>query len=181
MNFEEKTLNSKEIFSGRIIKVRLDKVSLPDGRQSSREVVEHAEAVAIIAVDEEKNVLLVRQYRKPVEELLLEIPAGIMEKGEEPLFTAQRELAEETGFRAEKWKKIASFYTTPGFSNEKIHLYMASDLKAGETNLDEDEFIEIVKMPIEDAYNSIFQGQIVDAKSIIGIQYALQLELKVIQ
>jgi ADP-ribose pyrophosphatase len=172
MDYTEKTLKRQDIYQGRIVKLHVDTVRLPDGREASREVVKHASAVAVIAVDDAGNILLVRQFRKPVEQLMLEIPAGIMEENEEPLNSAQRELAEETGVTAGEWEEIAAFYTAPGFTDEKIYLFMASKLVVGKTNLDEDEFIEIIKTPLQEAYDMIFTGQIVDAKSIIGIQYA---------
>jgi len=172
MNFEEKTLYSKNIFKGRIIDVKVDTVSLPDGRKSTREIVKHASAVAIVAVDDDNNIFLVRQYRKPVEKVLLEIPAGIMETGEEPLYTAQRELAEETGWHAEHWDKILSYYSAPGFCDEELHLYLARGLTPGKCHFDSDEFLENVQIPLTEAYKMIFTGEIVDGKSIIGIQYA---------
>jgi len=175
MELNEKTLDSEEIFSGKLIKVRVDKVSLPDGRESTREIVEHADAVAVIPVDNENNIWMVRQYRKAVEQVLLEIPAGLLEKNEDVLTGAQRELAEETGLRAKKWEKILSYYTTAGFSNEKIHIYLAGNLESGETNPDSDEFLEVVKVPLQQAYNYIFAGKIIDGKSIIGIQYLYSL------
>ena len=172
MNFEEKTIKSQDIFSGRIIKVKVDTVSLPDGRESTREIVEHAGAVAIVAVDDVNNIYLVRQYRKPVENVLLEIPAGTMEPDEEILICAQRELEEETGLRAGSWEKILSYYSAPGFCDEKLHLFLARNLTTGEKNPDADEFLENISIPLEEAYRMIFTGQIVDGKSIIGIQYA---------
>ncbi|MGI5911121.1 MAG: NUDIX domain-containing protein [Syntrophomonadaceae bacterium] len=178
MNYDEKTLYSKDIFSGRIIKVRVDTVSLPDGRNSTREIVEHAGAVAIVAVDDNNYIYLVRQYRKPIEKVLIEIPAGLIEKGEEAIAAAKRELAEETGLRAANWSRILSYYSAPGFSNEELHLYLARNLSQGEFNLDKDEFLENVSMPLEEAYRLIFSGQIVDGKSIIGIQYAYNYLIK---
>jgi ADP-ribose pyrophosphatase len=175
MNFEEKTKSSLNIFKGRIIKVRVDTVELPDGRESTREIVEHSGAVAIAAVDEKNNLIMVRQYRKPLERVLLEIPAGTMEKGEEPLLCAQRELEEETGFLAQKWDYVLSYYSAPGFCDEQLHLYIAQDMKAGTARPDGDEFLETVAVPIHEAYDMIFQGQIIDGKSIIGIQYVYNL------
>lgn len=172
MEFREETLNSREIFQGRIIKVRVDTVKLPDGGSSTREIVEHAPAVAIVALDDEQNIKLVRQFRKPVEKMLLEIPAGIMEPGEEPLASARRELEEETGFRADRWEKILTYYSAPGFSDEALHVFLARDLSRGTASPDEDEFLQVVELPLEKAYSHIFDGQIVDGKSIIGIQYA---------
>lgn len=172
MDLSENTLESKEIFSGRIIKVRVDTVSLPGGGQSTREVVEHAGAVAVVAVDQDDHIIMVQQYRKPVEAVLLEIPAGTMEPNEDPFECARRELKEETGFAAEHWTKILSYYSAPGFTDEYLHLYMASGLTGGEKNLDEDEFVETVRMPLAEAYRKILTGEIADGKSIIGIQYA---------
>jgi len=110
-----------------------------------------------------------------VEGVLLEIPAGTMEKGEDPLLCAQRELKEETGFTAEHWNKILSYYSAPGFTDEYLHLYLASDLTGGEIALDDDEFVETVRLPLSEAYRMIFEGHIADGKSIIGIQYAIGL------
>lgn len=171
MDFEEKTIDSKEIFSGKIIKLRVDKVCLPDSRQSTREIVEHAGAVAIIAMDEQQNIIMVRQYRKPVEQVLLEIPAGTLERDEEPLACAQRELREETGFTADHWQKVFSYYSAPGFCNEYLHIYAASGLHQGEGHTDDDEFIEVVRIPLREAYQMMFSGEIQDGKSIIGLQY----------
>lgn len=174
MDLREKTLKSQEIFRGRIVNLRVDTVLLPDQRQSTREVIEHVPAVAIVALDDKGNIIMVRQFRKPVEEVLLEIPAGLMDSGEEPLISAKRELREETGLTASHWEKILSYYSTPGFTNECLHLYLATGLSQGEVDPDEDEFVEIVSMPLEKAYDMIFKGQIKDGKSIIGIQYAMQ-------
>ena len=128
MDLTEKTIDTKEIFTGKIVKLRVDTVSLPDGKLSTREVVEHSGAVAVVAMDKDNNIILVRQYRKAVESLLIEIPAGTLEKDEEPLLCAQRELREETGFTAQNWEEILSYYSAPGFSDEKLHLYYADDL-----------------------------------------------------
>lgn len=173
MDLTEKTISRREIFQGRIVKLRVDTVSLPDGRESTREIIEHAGAVAIVALDKEGQIIMVRQYRKPVEQVLLEIPAGTMEANEDPLLCAQRELREETGFSAGSWQKILSYYSAPGFTDEYLHLYLATDLSEGEVEPDEDEFVETVSLPLEQAYQLIFEGQIKDGKSIIGIQYAL--------
>ncbi|NLB87923.1 MAG: NUDIX hydrolase [Syntrophomonadaceae bacterium] len=171
MDLTEKTISSQPIFSGRIIDVQVDTVLLPNGKQSTREIVKHAEAVAIVAVDDENYIYLVKQYRKPVEQVLLEVPAGILEPNEDITACAHRELAEETGLRAGQMEKIFSFYTAPGFTDEKIHIFLASSLSEGETNLDVDEFVETVRIPLIEAYKMIITGEIVDAKSIIGIQY----------
>jgi ADP-ribose pyrophosphatase len=174
MELREKTVKTEEIFQGRIIKVRVDEVSLPDGSLSTREIVEHSGAVAIIALDDENNVWMVEQYRKAVEKELLEIPAGTLEEEEDPLECARRELAEETGFRAGKWEKVLSYYSAPGFCNEQLHIFIAEDLTPGETNLDADEFLRVKKVPLKEAYDLVLSGQIQDGKSIIAIQYACQ-------
>lgn len=172
MDLKEITKDSKEIFSGKILRLRVDTVELPDGSEGTREIVDHNGAVAIIALDDNRNLKMVRQYRKAAELTMLEIPAGTLETGEDPLDCARRELEEETGFRARQWEKILSYYSAPGFCNEVLHLYLASDLYPGKKNPDEDEFLEVADISLDQAYDMIFQGQICDGKSIIGIQYA---------
>ncbi|MGR6836352.1 NUDIX domain-containing protein [Syntrophomonas erecta] len=174
MDFNEKTITSQEIFTGKIIKVRLDTVQLPDGGRSTREIVEHQGAVAILALDEDKNIWMVKQFRKPLEKVLLEIPAGTMEKGENPLACAARELEEETGLKAARWDKVLSYYSAPGFCNEYLHIYLARELSPGKVNLDPDEFVEPLKIPLQEAYRKIFTGDLIDGKSIIAIQYVIQ-------
>lgn len=174
MELNEKTISSRSIFRGKIIKLKVDTVQLPDGRESTREIIEHRGAVAIVAVNDDKDIFLVRQYRKPVENVLLEIPAGTMEIDEDPMDCARRELSEETGLTASSWEPIVSYYSAPGFCDEKLHLYMATGLKPGETHPDQDEFLELIKIPLREAYDLILNGTIVDGKSIIGIQYAMK-------
>lgn len=174
MDFNERTISSKPIFAGKIVKLRVDTVELPDGRESTREIVEHRGAVAIVVVNEDNEIFMVRQYRKPVEKVLLEIPAGTLEENEDPMDCARRELSEETGLTAAKWEHILSYYSAPGFSDELLHLYLATGLKAGATHPDQDEFLELVKVPLNEANRLIFDGTIVDGKSIIGIQYAMK-------
>ena len=172
MDLREFTKESKEIFKGKILRLRVDTVELPDGREGTREIVDHNGAVAIVALDDNGKLKMVRQYRKAAEIIMLEIPAGTLETGEDPLDCAQRELEEETGLKAKHWEKILSYYSAPGFCNEELHLYLAQGLYPGETNPDEDEFLEQVDVTLYEAYDMIFQGQINDGKSIIGIQYA---------
>lgn len=172
IHLQEKSLSSEMIYQGRILNLRRDQVELPGGRQGIREVVEHAPAVAVVALDGQGQVLLVRQYRKPVEGFLAEIPAGLIDPGEEPLEAARRELAEETGYRARDWSFICSCFSAPGFTNEKLHFFLATGLEAGETDPDEDENIEVFWMPLTDAFQAIFDGQIEDSKTIIGVQWA---------
>ena len=169
---KEKTVDSKQIYRGQIINLRRDMVMLPDGRRSKREIVEHSGGAAVIPLLDEK-VVLVEQFRKPAEEVLLEIPAGMLEAGEEPIECARRELEEETGYRGNKLKEIYTFYTSPGFTSEKIHLYLANKLKKYQPATDENEFINLKKLTIKEVKQKLFEGKIKDAKSIIGLQYLL--------
>ena len=171
---QERTLHSERIYEGRIVSLRVDTVELPSGKETKREIVEHAGCTAIVAVDSENNVLLVRQYRKPVERMLLEIPAGGIEPGEKPLDGARRELEEETGFSAEKWEELSCFYTSPGFCTEYMYLYLATDLKPVERDADDDENIELVRVPLKKARELIASGEVCDAKSIAGLLMALR-------
>ena len=148
MVFEEKTMKSDKLYEGKLLNLRVDTVELPNKKYSKREVVEHPGGVAVIPITEDNCIVLVKQYRKAVERFLLEIPAGKLELNEEPRQTAQRELKEETGFEARKLEYLLEFYTSPGFSNEKIYLFLASDLIEGETNPDAGEFVEVEKYKI---------------------------------
>lgn len=178
MTMEEKTMKCERVYEGRIINVRVDTVELPDKKYSKREIVEHPGAVGIVPITSNKEIVLVKQFRKPVEGVLLEIPAGKIESEEEPAICAVRELEEETGFKTDNIQHLLKFYTTPGFSNEIIYIYIAEDLKEGTINLDEDENIETVKIPIEDALKKIRSGEIEDAKTIVGILSYLNLHDK---
>lgn len=169
MEFFERTINSKTIYQGRILNLRLDEVQLPNGRTSTREIVEHPGAVAIVALNEKNEVLMVRQYRKAAEEALLEIPAGKLEKGEEADISAERELMEETGYFAKNLQHIVSFYTSPGFSCEFMHLYLARELQKKKLKADDDEYIAIESYPLEEAVKKVFDGKIKDAKTILGL------------
>lgn len=171
MQLTEKKIKSHQIYKGKIINVRKDLVSLPDGNQSTREIVEHPGAVGIIALDNDDHILLVRQYRHPVERVILEIPAGKLDPGEEPLRCAKRELAEEVKAKAHKWLHLLTFFTTPGFSNEIMHLFLATDLTTYEEYSDPDEFLELYKLPAKDIIPAIKKGQIQDAKSIVGLLF----------
>lgn len=171
--FEEKTIYTERIFEGKVINLRVDDVVLPNGKNSKRELVEHPGGVSVLAVTDESKIVLVEQYRKPMELTTLEIPAGKREKGEEPIVTAQRELEEETDYTCERLEYIHSFYTSPGFADELLYLYEAIGLKKNEkeVHLDEDEFVEIVEVTLEEALELIKIGRIKDAKTIIAIQY----------
>jgi len=169
LQFEERTISSREVFKGNIIRVRVDDVELPGGRKSRREIVEHDGGVVIIPVNKQREILLVEQFRKPVEQTLLELPAGKLEKGEEPLSCARRELLEETGYSAGKIEHLLSFYTTPGFSDEILHLFLAEDLIEGELNPDEDEIIKLHKVMEDNINEYIYREEIQDGKTIMGL------------
>lgn len=170
----ERTVRSERIYEGKIINLRVDTVELPSGKKTKREIVEHAGCTAIVAIDSENNVLLVRQYRKAAERMLLEIPAGGIEPGENPLEGARRELEEETGFSAGKWEELSGFYTSPGFTTEYMYLYLATELKPLKRTADDDENIELVRVPLKKAYGLIASGEVCDAKSIAGLLMALR-------
>ncbi|RXT13824.1 NUDIX domain-containing protein [Ammoniphilus sp. CFH 90114] len=169
--FNEKTVKSDVIFEGKVITLQVDEVELPNGKLAKREIVRHPGAVAVIAITPENRMIMVRQFRKPLEKTILEIPAGKLEKGEEPLVCAERELIEETGYRAEEMKFVSSFYTSPGFANEIIHIYEASGLESGDAQPDQDEFVDLVEVTLEQAFEYIQSGDIIDAKTIFAIYY----------
>ena len=171
---QERTLNTERIYQGKLVGLRVDTVELPSGRTTKREIVEHGACSAIVAIDSEDNVLLVRQYRKPVERVLLEIPAGNTEPGEDALQCARRELEEETGFSAERWEQLGFFYTSPGFCTEVMHLYLATELRQARRDEDDDESIELVRVPLTKVLELIASGEVCDAKSIAGLLIALR-------
>lgn len=172
MDFEEKTMKTEKIYEGKVLNLRIDTVELPDKKYSKREIVEHPGAVAIVALTNQNEIVLVKQYRKAVERELLEIPAGKLEIGEEPKETAIRELKEETGYTSSKIEYLLEFYTSPGFSNEKIYLFWANGLIAGQAEPEKDEYIELVKVKLEDLIDMIDKGEIIDSKTIIGAMVA---------
>lgn len=174
--FEEKTLSTEKIFEGKVISLQVDEVELPDGNRSKREIIKHPGAVAVIAVTEENKILMVEQYRKAMERSLVEIPAGKLEKGEDPVDSACRELEEETGYECERMEPITSFYTSPGFADELVHLFFAHSIRKKENaaQVDEDEFVELYELSLEEAVEYMKEGKIRDAKTAYAIQY-LQL------
>lgn len=169
MLYEEKTMKSDKIYDGKILKLKVDTVEMPDKKYSKREIIEHPGAVAMIPITEEGKIVLVRQYRKAVEDFLLEIPAGKLEVNEEPKETATRELKEEIGMDPKKLTYLSEFYSSPGYCDEKIHLFLAEDLEEGDFEKEEGEFLEVVEYPIEELIKMISMGDIVDSKTIIGI------------
>ncbi|WP_323700952.1 NUDIX hydrolase [Staphylococcus pseudintermedius] len=173
MHFEEKTISKESIYKGKIIEVEKHKVSLPNNETAYREVVKHNGAVAICALTPDQQVILVKQYRKALEQELLEIPAGKLEPGEDRESAAMRELEEETGYKAKKLTLIGEVYGTPGFSNEKISVYFADNLVEGKVNLDEDEFLEKVLYSLDDVKKAVEARTIEDAKTFIAFQHLL--------
>ncbi|MCY8801442.1 ADP-ribose pyrophosphatase [Bacillus spizizenii] len=176
-SLEEKTISKEQIFSGKVIDLYVEDVELPNGKTSKREIVKHPGAVAILAVTEEGKIIMVKQFRKPLERAIVEIPAGKLEKGEEPEYTALRELEEETGYTAKKLAKITAFYTSPGFADEIVHVFLAEELSVLEEKraLDEDEFVEVMEVTLEDALKLVESREVYDAKTAYAIQY-LQLK-----
>jgi ADP-ribose pyrophosphatase len=171
---EEETLSSKLVYDGRAVRLRVDAVRLPSGRETTREIVEHEDCVAIVAVDGEDNVLLVSQFRKPVEKELLEIPAGGIEPGEEPEDCVRRELREETGFLPQRMERLGGFYSSPGYGTEYLHLYLATDLVSSPLQAEDSESIRLVRVPLSEIIGLITSGSICDAKSIAGLLVFLE-------
>jgi ADP-ribose pyrophosphatase len=176
-SLEEKTLKSEEIFSGKVISLHLQDVELPNGKRSKREIIKHPGAVAILAITDEKKIVMVEQYRKALERTIVEIPAGKLEKGEEPALCARRELEEETGYECANLELLTSFYTSPGFADEIVHVFLAKGLTKKENSaaLDEDEFVNLEEITLEESLQYIKEQKIYDAKTIFAIQY-LQLQ-----
>lgn len=159
----------REIYNGRIVRLRLTSVRLADGSTRMREIVEHAPGAAVVAVDAQGQVLLVRQHRPAVAGRLLELPAGLVDPGEQPIDCARRELAEETGFTADRLEPLVRFYTSPGFCDELIHIFAATDLRQVAVGTDEEEEIELVRMSLEEAINQVLSGELSDAKTVAGL------------
>lgn len=172
----EEIVSKERKFDGVVIDVEHWQVRLPDGNLSLREVALHKGAAAVIPVDAQGRVALVRQFRTPIAQLTLEIPAGKLDYvGEDPLTCAQRELREETGLTARSWRKLVALRTTPGFCNETIHMYLAQDLSQGENDLDEDEFLNVEWMPLKDLVSRIVAGEIEDSKTIAAALMAWEI------
>lgn len=166
----EKKISSEAIFDGVLLHVKRDTVKLPNGKEATREWIKHPGASSVIPLLPDGRIILVRQYRYPIDAVTLEVPAGKLDApDEDPLVCAERELSEETGYTAEHITKLTMIATTVGFSNEKIHLYAAEGLTPGKQHTDEDEFINVVKVPLAEAVAMATDGRIVDAKSVISI------------
>ena len=169
MNLEEKQLSFDYKFRGRIINLRVDEALLPNGATATREIVEHNGGICVVPITEENEVLMVEQFRYPYSEVVLEIPAGKRDGDEEPLEGGKRELKEETGATAENYTFLGELYPSPGYCGEIIYMYLATGLSYGETNPDEDEFLNVKKIPLDVAIQMIMNGEIKDAKTQAAI------------
>lgn len=178
MVFEEKTVSSEEVFSGNIIKVKVDKVLMPDNSLARRELVEHPGGVGIVAVNENDEVFFVKQYRKPIERAIYEIPAGKLDAGEPHRECGIRELNEETGLTAKSFEYLGFIYPSPGFTDEVTHVYYATGLNQGETHTDDDEYLDVERVPLKKAYEMVMNNEINDAKSVFGILKVWQMRSK---
>ena len=164
-------MHSKIFFKGEILNVRVDEIRMPDGSTATREIIEHSDAVAVVPIDRQGNILLVKQYRRAAGKELLEIPAGSVEPGEKPEETAKRELQEEIGYLPNKIVSMGGFYASPGYNTEYLHLYMATDLVPAKLHTEDTDSIEVVPVPVKSITDYIKSGKIRDAKSIAGILY----------
>ena len=174
MELNETVIGSEAIYNGKIVHLRVDTVRLPDGSKAKREVVAHRGAVCIVPVQADGTVLLVRQFRLAAGGVLLEIPAGTLEAGEEPMACAARELEEETGYRAAQIVPLFSAYLAPGYSTELIHAYLATGLTATQTHFDADENLELVALPRAEVERRLLSGEFQDAKTIAALLLALK-------
>ncbi|CAK0757412.1 ADP-ribose pyrophosphatase [Gammaproteobacteria bacterium] len=163
---------SRNVFSGNLLQVYRDEVTLPDGRDGSREYIVHPGAVVVIPWLAEKRLIMERQYRYPVKQEFLELPAGKLTYGEDPLLAVQRELLEETGYTAAHWRRLGRIHPCIGYANEEMILYMAWDLTLTHPDWDEDELLEVIEMPLDAALDGIRTGLITDAKTVIGLFWA---------
>ena len=169
MEHLEKTISEKTVYEGKVINLKLLENELEDGSVGLREIVEHPGGVCVIGVDENKDVLMVRQYRVPFGKMLLEAPAGKLDKNEDILSAAKREFTEETGYIAKKLTYMGEFYPSVGFLTEKIHIYIGENLEKRVQNLDDDEFLDVEKYNIETLYDMVLKNEIKDAKTVIAI------------
>lgn len=172
----EETLASRVIFEGQIIKLRVDDIRLPDGHETTREIIEHGNCVAVVAIDVDDNVLLVKQYRRPVEKDLLEIPAGGIDPGEEPEATVRREMQEETGYLPKKVERLGGLYASPGFCTEYMYIYLACDLVPSKLHAEDTDSIELIRVPLSQIPKLISTGDLCDSKSVAGLLLYMSLK-----
>ncbi len=174
MIYNEKTVSSKEIFDGRIIRLRVDMVKMPGGNLAEREIIEHPGGVGIVAITDNDEIIMVKQFRKPLEKAIYEIPAGKLDKGEDHRLCGIRELGEETGYSAENFIYLGHMYPSPGFADEVTHLYLATGLTPGEAHLDPDEYLDIEYIKTSKVVDMIMNNEINDAKTIFGVFKSLE-------
>lgn len=175
MNLMEKKIDGENIFDGVVLHVRKDVIELPNGNTSTREYIKHNGAVCVIPVTDDNMIILERQYRYAIGKVLIEIPAGKLEPGEERLEAARRELEEETGYRAGKMTYLGEYYGSPALMDERVTMYLATELTRTEINLDEDEFLEVFTMPLEEAYQKVMNNELDDAKTQLCILKAYNI------
>ena len=175
-DLKEHKLSSTKIFSGKLINLYLDNVSLPNGKKSTREWVDHPGAVCLVPIIDNGDILLIRQFRYGPRDEFIEIPAGKLDKNEEPLKCGLRELEEETGYKSNKLTFLTNIHPAIGFSNEKMWMYLAEELELSEKKLDDDEFLELLPTPLNVALEWVFSGKITDVKTIIGILWMKELK-----
>ncbi len=168
-DFEEKTEKVREIYDGRVVKLRVEDVTLPNGESAERELIAHPGGAGMIAVDDDRNVLMVRQYRIAARAMMLEIPAGKLEYGEDPQECAEREIIEETGYKAGKVVKLGAYYATPGYCEEVLSLYLGTELTWQGQHLDDGEFLNVEKYPLDTLCDMVMNNEITDAKTAIAI------------
>ena len=175
MDFTEKPLKQDYLYRGKIVNLRVDNAELPDGTTALREVIEHPGGVCVAALTEKEELLFVEQFRYPYMETVLELPAGKLEYGEDPCEAGKRELQEETGAAAKNYRDLGKLYPTPGYCGEIIHMYLAENLTFSEQHLDEDEFLEVRRIPLEEAFQMVMRNEIRDSKTQVGILKTYQL------
>lgn len=168
MDLTEKTINKTHIFKGRVVDLSVETVTLPDGATAEREIIAHPGGVCVLALDENNNVYMVSQFRKATEQVLLEIPAGKLEYGEDPLEAGKRELEEETGYCADEYISLGYFYPTPAYCKEKIYMYFARHLSKTKQNLDADEFLDVSTVPFDELYKKVINNEIIDGKTALA-------------
>lgn len=172
MDLEEKTLSSECVYNGKIMTICRDEIEISTGRKSFREIVKHSGGVVIAALKDENTILAVKQFRYPLKKTILELPAGKLEKGKDPAFAAARELEEETGYRAKNWKSLGFIYTSPGYSDEKLYLYLATELEFVGEHPDDGEIIKNYEFPLDEFIKQVKSGEIADAKTVCAIMRA---------
>lgn len=169
--YREEKISGKEIYNGRILKLENDIVRLSNGKEAQREVVRHSGGACVLAVNGNNELYLVKQFRYPFDTELYEIPAGKINENEDPFECAKRELKEETGATAQNWTFLGEMIPTPAYCSEKIYIYAAENLELGQSKLDEDEFLDVIKIPFSEAYEKVKKNEIKDAKTVFAILY----------